>query len=111
MDTQDARNACKYSFTQTGSGILRPNGSFQGVDILNDNEIYISGGADGDVPTLARMNNLGKNPKLISIKNVGNCEIEGVQCKDSRVYFLIKPDPNNKKNSQKIYYVNDSEFD
>jgi len=110
MDSAAAKNAAITSFTQSGSGIIRPNGSFQGVDMLSNTEIYTSGGAEGDIPQIAMMSNTGAYKTLVKITNVGNHEIEGVQTKNGNVYFTIVTDPVNKKNTQKIYYVPDSLF-
>ncbi|HHT53424.1 MAG TPA: hypothetical protein GX011_00615 [Clostridiales bacterium] len=111
MDSAAAKAACVKSFTQTGSAIVRPNGSFQGVDMLSNNEIYVTGGGHGDVPQIARMSNTGTYQTLVKIINVGNYEIEGVQTKNSRVYFVIVPNTTSKKNTQRVYYVSDSIFD
>lgn len=110
MNSSAAVNACVHSFTQTGSGIVRPNGSFQGVDMLSNTKIFTSGGAEGEVPSIAMMDYYGTYQTLVRITNVGNHEIEGVQTKDSKVYFLIVTNPTSKQNTQKIYYVQDSIF-
>jgi hypothetical protein len=110
MDSAAAVNACFTSFTQSGNTIVRPNGSFQGVDMLGNTKIYTSGGAEGDIPRIAMMNNAGVYKTLVKITNVGNHEIEGVQTKNGNVYFNIVTDPENKKNAQKVYYVPDSIF-
>ncbi|WP_425496007.1 hypothetical protein [Paenibacillus lemnae] len=110
MDSTAAVNAAVRSFTQSGSAIVRPNGSFQGTDMLSSTRIFTSGGADGQTPQIAMMSNTGAYKSLVKITNVGNREIEGVQTKNGNVYFTIVPDPVNKKNTQKIYYVSDSIF-
>ena len=110
MDSAAAVSACITSFTQSGSAIVRPNGSFQGVDMLSNTKIFTSGGAEGDVPQIAMMSNTGAYKTLVKITNVGNHEIEGVQTKNGNVYFTIVTDPVNKTNTQKIYYVPDSIF-
>lgn len=110
MKSAEAKKACKRSFTQTGSGIVRPNSSFQGIDMVGNSHIYISGGPEGKTPQMARMTNTGTFAKLVTITNVGDHEIEGVQCKDNRVYFLIVPNPTSKTDTQQIYYVNESIF-
>jgi hypothetical protein len=110
MNSAGAVNACLYSFTQSGSGIIRPNGSFQGMDLLGSTEIYTSGGAEGQVPSIAMITNTGAYASLVQITNVGNHEIEGVQTKNGNVYFVIVPDPTNKQSTQKIYYVSDLIF-
>ncbi|MDQ0063778.1 helveticin J family class III bacteriocin [Paenibacillus harenae] len=110
MDSAAAVGACVASFTQSGSAIVRPNGSFQGADMLDNTEIYTSGGAEGDTPQIAMMSNTGTFKTLVNITNVGTHEIEGVQTKNGNVYFTIVTDPVNKQNTQKVYYVPDSLF-
>ncbi|WP_054955123.1 phage baseplate protein [Paenibacillus dakarensis] len=110
MNSTAAKNAAVSSFTQSGSNIVRPNGSFQGLDMLDKTKIFTSGGGDGQTPQIAMMTGSGTYKTLVKITNVGNREIEGVQTKDGRVYFTIVPDPTNKQNTQKIYYVPDTIF-
>jgi len=110
MDSAAAVNAAVTSFTQSGDAIIRPNGSFQGADLLGQSKIFTSGGAEGEVPQIALISSSGAYKTLVKITNVGNHEIEGVQTKNGNVYFTIVTDPVNKKNTQKIYYVADSIF-
>ncbi len=112
MRTSGARKAHLWTNVQSGSSIIRPNGSFQGIDLFSKSRIYLSGGADGDIPQIAKINSSGTYKKLVKISNVGKLEIEGIQCKDSKVYFLIVPGTTSalKKNSHKIYYLNESVF-
>ncbi|KOP68552.1 hypothetical protein AMS62_27430 [Bacillus sp. FJAT-18019] len=110
MDSAAAVKAAVTSFTQSGSDIIRPNASFQGVDLLGQSKIFTSGGAEGEVPQIALITSSGAYKTLVKITNVGNHEIEGVQTKNGNVYFTIVTDPVNKKNTQKIYYVADSIF-
>ncbi|MGE7826769.1 hypothetical protein [Paenibacillus sp. NPDC093718] len=110
MDSAAAKKASVASFTQSGSSIIRPNGSFQGADMLGSTKIYTSGGAERQTPQIAMMNSSGVYKSLVKITNVGKHEIEGVQTKNGNVYFTIVTDPKNKKNTQKIYYVPDSIF-
>jgi hypothetical protein len=110
LDSPEAQAACVSSFTQKGSSIVRPNGSFQGLDLLGSNGIYTSGGAEGKTPQIARMSSSGVYQTLVTITNVGNREIEGVQTKNGNVYFTIVTDPVSKLNTQKIYFVSDDIF-
>lgn len=110
MDSAAAVNAAVTSFTQSGDAIIRPNGSFQGADLLGQTKIFTSGGAEGQTPQIALITSSGAYKTLVKITNVGNHEIEGVQTKNGNVYFTIVTDPVNKKNTQKIYYVADSIF-
>ncbi|QJC53629.1 hypothetical protein HGI30_20260 [Paenibacillus albicereus] len=111
LDSSAAVSACVSSFTQTGDGIVRPNGSFQGADMLGSTQLYTSGGAEGETPQIAYMTSSGSYRTLAKITNVGTHEIEGVQTKNGNVYFVIVTDPVNKKDTQKVYYVPDSLFD
>lgn len=110
MNSSGAVSACVKSFTQSGSGIVRPNGSFQGVDMVSNTKIFTTGGAEGEVPSIAMMDYYGVYQTLVKVTNVGNHEIEGVQTKDSRVYFVIVPNTTSKQSTQKVYYVQESLF-
>ena len=112
MNTATARAACLYSFSSSVSAAIRPNESFQGIDLSTYSKLYTTGGADGDTPQIAKFNHKGTYLKLLKITNVGKREIEGVQCKDGKVYFNIVTGTTAaaKKNEQKIYYVNESAF-
>ena len=113
MRTSGAKNAHLWTNVQSGSSIIRPNDSFQGIDLFSKARIYLSGGAHGETPQIAKMNSSGTYKKLVKISNVGKLEIEGIQCKDSKVYFMIVPGTTTdlKKNNHKIYYLNESVFD
>lgn len=111
LDSAAAKAACLTSFTQSGSGIVRPNGSFQGVDMTGSSKIYVTGGGNGDIPQIALMSNSGSYQTLVKVTNVGNYEIEGIQIKDNRAYFCIVPNTTSKQNTQIIYYVPTSIFD
>ena len=113
MRTSGAKKAHLWTNVQSGSSIIRPNDSFQGIDLFSKARIYLSGGADGDTPQIAKINSSGTYLKLVKISNVGKLEIEGVQCKDSKVYFMIVPGTTAalKKDAHKIYYLAESAFD
>lgn len=111
MNNAKIKAACVKTFTQKGSDIIRPNGSFQGVDMRSYKKIYVTGGINGNVPMLARMSNTGAFKKLVKITDVGKSEIEGVQCKDSRLYFIIIPNPTSKRDTQQIRYIPESVAD
>ena len=109
---EDATSAFKYSVTQEGSNRILPNGNFQGIELSSLDSIYLAGGAEGDTPQIARMTYKGTYAKLVNITNVGTHEIEGLQTDRGRVYFLIVTSTNSvlKKDTQTIYYVNESVF-
>ncbi|GHV34497.1 hypothetical protein FACS18949_10670 [Clostridia bacterium] len=123
MSSKDAKDAC-INTSPMATKATWPNESFQGIDMLGDGEIYISGGnaAELSVPKISRIDKDGKvigDPKsLYSTSFPGGRalqEIEGVQTKkdlktnEERVYFCIV-DPNNKKGGQKIFSVPASAF-
>ncbi|WP_308633871.1 helveticin J family class III bacteriocin [Paenibacillus silvisoli] len=110
LDSKAAKSACVASFKQSGSAIIRPNGSFQGLDMLDKTEIYTTGGAERQTPQIAMLSNTGAYKTLVKITNVGTHEIEGVQTKNNKVYFTVVTDPINKQNTQKIYYISDTKF-
>ncbi|CAG7607887.1 hypothetical protein PAESOLCIP111_01005 [Paenibacillus solanacearum] len=110
MNSAGAKAAWIKGFTQSGSNIVRPNNSFQGVDMIGQSAIYTSGGVEGDTPSIAYMTNTGVYKTLVKISNVGTHEIEGMATRDNNVYFIIIADPSNKQTSQKIYYVPESIF-
>jgi hypothetical protein len=110
MNSTGAKAAWVKGFTQTGSNKVRPNDSFQGVDMIGQSAIYTSGGLEGQTPGIAYMTNTGVYKTLVNITNVGTHEIEGMATRDNNVYFNIIADPTNKQTSQKIYYVPESVF-
>lgn len=110
LDSAAAQAACISSFTQSGGGIIRPNDSFQGADLLGSSQLYTSGGAEGETPQVALISTAGAYKTLVKITNVGSHEIEGVQTKNGNVYFTIVTDPVNKRDTQRLYYVSDSIF-
>jgi hypothetical protein len=113
MDSMSARKACITSFEQKFSDLTADylNGSFQGIDMFGKTSIYVTGGGEGQTPRIALMDNAGNCKTLINISGVGKHEIEGLQTKSGKVYFVIIPDTTSKKNTQRIYYFSKSAFD
>jgi hypothetical protein len=107
-----ARNACVTSFVQNKWDLTDDylNGSFQGMDMVGNTSIYVSGGIEGETPRIALMNNAGSCLTLIKVTGLGTREIEGVKVRDNRVYFLIIPDTEHKTDTQRIYYFPTSAF-
>ncbi len=91
---------------------VRANSGFQGMEISAKSRIYLSGGANGETPAIARMNSSGEFLKLVKITNVGKYEMEGLQWKDSKLYFNIVTGDTaeSRKNEQKIYFISESVF-
>ena len=80
-----------YSLTQSGSDqIVRPHGSFQGVELLDKNAIFTCGGAGDVAPKIGKLNNSGKYLCEATIANVGTASINGLQCLNGRLYFAIE---------------------
>lgn len=110
LDGDAAKRACISSFTQRGSAIIRPNGSFQGGDLLGSTKLFTSGGGEGDTSKVALISSSGVYQTLVTITNVGKREIEGLQTKNGNVYFTIVTNQDSKQDTQKIYFVPDNIF-
>ena len=93
-----------YSFTQTGaSQIVRPNSSFQGVELASKNVIFTCGGAGDVVPMIGKMNSAGTYQCQASITNVGNSSINGLQSLNGKLYFAVEGD--SMTDGQMIYSI------
>lgn len=105
-------NACKYSFIQTKGQSVRPNTSFQGMEISGA-YIYVSGGRkDEGYPKIAKISCVngkyvnGVNIQMGELPNKNGFglkgkEIEGLCCRGTKMYFAIK-----NGSEQSIQYVN-----
>lgn len=106
------KNACKYSFIQTKGQSVRPNTSFQGMEISGA-YIYVSGGrANEGCPKIAKIRCVdgmfvnGVNIQMGELPNKNGFglkgkEIEGLCCRDTKMYFAIK-----NGSEQSIQYIN-----
>ena len=93
-----------YSFTQTGSSqIVRPNSSFQGVELASKNVIFTCGGAGDVAPMIGKMNSAGTYQCQATIANVGTSSINGLQSLNGKLYFAIVGD--STADGQKIYSI------
>ncbi len=93
-----------YSFTQTGSSqIVRPNSSFQGVELASKNVIFTCGGAGDAAPMIGKMNSAGTYQCQATIANVGTSSINGLQSLNGKLYFAIVGD--STADGQKIYSI------
>ena len=101
----DIKNACYGSFRQSGSNRVLPNGSCQGVEFNDADNIFIIGGGQNDPPKIAKLTGSKSNytfSKLVTVTNsnlgVGAyAETEGIQLEGDYIYFGIyyknKTDP------------------
>ncbi len=112
MKSAGVKAAHLFTVRLARSENVRANSGFQGLEISAKSRIYLSGGAKGETPAIARMNSAGEYLKLVKITNVGKLEIEGLQWKDSRLYFAIVTGDTaaSRKNEQKIYFINENVF-
>ena len=93
-----------YSFTQTGSSqIVRPNSSFQGVELASKNVIFTCGGAGDVAPMIGKMNSAGTYQCQATISNVGTSSINGLQSLNGKLYFAIVGD--STADGQRIYSI------
>lgn len=90
------RAACQFSFRQSGSNRVLPNGSCQGLEFNNAQSIFVAGGLSGVRPKIGKMVKSGSSytyTKEVTISNSGlsggDVEIEGLQLKGDDVYFGI----------------------
>ncbi len=101
----DIKKACYGSFRQSGSNRVLPNGSCQGVEFNDADNIFIIGGNQNEAPKIAKLTGSKSNytfSKLVTVTNsslgVGAyAETEGIQLKGDYIYFAIyyknKADP------------------
>ncbi len=112
MKSSGMKAAHLFTVRLARSQNVRANSGFQGLEISSKSRIYLSGGAAGETPAIARMNSSGDYLKLVKITNVEKHEMEGLQLKDGKLYFaLVTGDTAaSRKNEQQIYYINESAF-
>lgn len=105
------KTACKYSFIQTKGQAVTPNDSFQGMEISGA-YIYVAGGKGaGQYPRIAKIRCAdgkfvsGVNMSTGKLSNGNDFilkgkEMEGLCCRDTKMYFAIKNDK-----EQSIQYI------
>lgn len=82
--------AIKYSILQKGSSKIFPQSSFQGIEVTNNGNMYISSGKITDKPWLCNVSKKGVWNSTIQVKfpNVTNTfEMEGIKIRGSYLYF------------------------
>lgn len=110
--------ACYGSFRQSGSNRVLPNGSCQGVEFNNANNIFIIGGNENESPKIAKLNGSGNNytfSKLVTVTNSAlgtgaKIETEGIQLKGDYIYFGIYNKYTTGQQRWRIYRISKSVF-
>lgn len=104
------KQACLYSFVQSGQEVVLPNGSNQGIEVGNDSSNYIAGANIGETPQIAVMTP-GTDGTYSSYSNLitlvhddfdSQTEMEGVQLTHTGIYFGVANHADKKQ--QYIYY-------
>jgi hypothetical protein len=113
------KNACISARTETKSGGNRflPHGSMQGIELSDNDSIYIIGGNSSQIPEIGKMSSTGGNRALrkCTHPNFGashNSEAEGVQLKGDYVYFGVYNSniPKSKAGRWRIYSIPKTAF-
>ena len=104
LSQAEPRTHLLSTFTQSDSStIVRPHGSFQGVELYNKSTIFTCGGAGDVAPKIAKMNGSGKFLCEATINNVGTYSINGLQSLNGKLYFAIEGD--SRTDGQMIYSI------
>ncbi len=111
------QRACLNSFVQNGGDVVLPNGSNQGIELADDNSIYVIGGNTGEIPQIAVMkpNWDGSYPSYSTLITMihedynGRTETEGMQLTHTGIYFgvvsHIDSTISDDTKEQFIYYI------
>lgn len=114
----DIKNACYGSFRQSGSDRVLPNGSCQGVEFNDADNIFIIGGAKNESPKIAKLTGSKNNytfSKLVTVTNSAlgngaNGETEGIQLKGDYIYFGIYYSGKSDPGRWQIYKISKNAF-
>lgn len=112
------KSACYGSFRQSGNNRVLPNGSCQGVEFNDADNIFIIGGNKNEAPKIAKLTGSGNSytySKLVTVTNsvlgVGaNIETEGIQLKGNYIYFGIYNHQTGSTWKWRIYKILKSAF-
>lgn len=114
----DIKNACYGSFRQSGSDRVLPNGSCQGVEFNDADNIFIIGGNKNESPKIAKLTGSKSNytfSKLVTVTNSAlgngaNGETEGIQLMGDYIYFGIYYSDKTDPGRWQIYRIPKSAF-
>ena len=98
MESAEVRSGFVYHYKQKKIARVLPNASFQGMELANQNAIFVSGGNEGETPAIAKMNMYGTYQLLAYITNVGTALTGPMEYVNDRMYFVANA-------NTKIYYV------
>ncbi len=117
LDNERLRRACLGSIVQkSSSDWILPNSSFQGVELTDQDSVFVIGGGVGEKPKIAFMERNGSKynyTKLATITNLGDIstsEVEGIQLQEDCIYFGIC-NHNVKATEQYIYSIHRNDID
>lgn len=113
------KNACEFSCVQQRGNLMLPQGSCQGVEFTNAQSIYIAGnrsvsgadsgssiGTDPQIAKLTKSNNTYIYSSCVDIVGIPfRAEIEGLQIRNSKLYFIITKYPDLDGDGRPIHSV------
>jgi hypothetical protein len=114
LRSSGAKNACSSSFTQSGSDRVVPYNVFQGMDVRQKGDIYVSGNSTNEKlngkPKISKISTSGVCTIETTLSNCANIdEIEGLQISGQRIYFVLHTrdteHTNNKANTQRVCFI------
>lgn len=116
--SEDVKKANLSSFTKAASSNILPysnidQASFQGADIDNKKNIYIIGGARGQLPLIHKVSSEGTVLKAITVSGTDNSnspfpqngEPEGIQLLGDSLYFVYYNGSYGVNSSGEIQYI------
>ena len=103
------KGALKYSILQRGSKKIFPQSSFQGIEVTNNMNMYISSGKIDDSPWICNVTKSGtwKSTVKVAFENISKFEMEGIKIRGDYIYFAAKVSDGNGK----IGRISKSELD
>ncbi len=99
---------CTNSIIQkdANNNIVMPNGNFQGMDLSEVGNVYLTGGSSKNTYNrIARMGSDGTYKFRWDVTGLGQytTEIEGIKCRGNDVVFALEPIPSKITSTKKIY--------
>ena len=105
----DNSEPIQYSILQRGSKKIFPQSSFQGIEVTNNMNMYISSGKIDDSPWICNVTKSGtwKSTVKVAFENISKFEMEGIKIRGDYIYFAAKVSDGNGK----IGRISKSELD
>lgn len=102
ISMRNRQKNCSIGFYQKSkTSVNSPNGSFQGMEVSSDGNIFTSGGSTSTAATITKMNSKGGYIKRVNISQWKGYEIEGLHL-NGKLYATYKTGTN----VAKIYIIN-----